>query len=192
MIILLSLCSCLHKSSPIYPPTAPYCLMWRSGIQNRLRIRGLSDCPGSSIRGKDDSEALRKCQQAWMCFITAIWLHSQHSWASRLLKRSLYFNKSSIYGLRSPPHLSLWLYLYPHLPIRTCVCVCVCVKVCVHVFDRQLLRFYVWVTFQDDLDRTLHTLCWCVALALSDSSHPYSSSAHVGSQGIIRRVFHLT
>lgn len=72
------------------------------------------------------------------------------------------------------------------------VCVFVWKSVCVHVFDRQLLRFYVWVTFQDDLDRTLHTLCWCVVLALSDSSHPYSSSAHVGSQGIIRRVFHLT
>lgn len=85
-------------------------------------------------------------------------------------------------GFMIPPPLFYSPHLSPPLIASMCVQVCA----------RTSLRDNYWdvllkLSLIDELDGSLDTLCWCMALALSFFSHLYSSSARHRTPGIIRR-----
>lgn len=89
-----------------------------------------------------DSSALRTCQQAGKYFITQIWLHSQHCWASRLAKTLAHTSvKAGFMITLLLPHFPRPVFTHPVL-LRClqhlCRSVCMCVSL--HMLERQLLR----------------------------------------------------
>lgn len=79
-----------------------------------------------------------------------------------------------------PPSLSCFSFYSPRLPLI--------VRVTASLRDNYW-DVLVQLSFIDELDWSLDTLCWCMALALSFFSHLYSSEAHHRTPGIIHIEF---
>lgn len=79
-----------------------------------------------------------------------------------------------------PPPLSCFSFYSPRLPLF--------VRVTASLRDNYW-DVLVQLSFIDELDWSLDTLCWCMALALSFFSHLYSSEAH--HRDYSHRVFYI-